>query len=285
MSIFDRLQKIDRRILYVLLALVIVVPLVRRPGVHPHIIAREVSSAYKTLDNASKNKIVVLSTTWSASTQAENGPQTEALMRHLFKNGTKFVLISWDPVGSELTYRMGSNIAKEMGKKYGRDWVHLGYTPYASIVTVTSGMGKDFQRIFKRDRFNTKLSNIPVTANVKDYNQIGAVADITGTGSLPYWMAYFSVPNHVPLIFCTTAVGAAEAYPYLDSGQVAGMLNGVIGASQYETLLGMENVPTYSVAASWALSAAHIYIIALIVLGNIGYLVVSRSSRGGRRNG
>lgn len=278
MGIFARLQSIDRRILYLLIALVIAVPLLRKPSRHPHIIFREVENAYKTMDTVPKGKIVILSTVWGPGTRAENEPQTEALMRHLFRNGTKFVVVSWDPLGSEVTYEDGVRIADEMGKQYGLDWVHLGYNP-GPIYTVVSGMARNFQGVFKRDRHSTELSKIPVTRNVKDHRDIGAVAEITPSGTVSTWIAYFTMPYHKPLVFCPTAVMAAEAYPFLDSGQMDGMLNGVIGAAQYETLLGMGNERTYAAAASWALSAAHMFIIALILLGNIGYAVTRRRAR------
>ncbi len=287
MGIFAKLQTIDRRILYVLIALVIAVPLLKRPARHPHIIFSEVRNAYKAMDTVPKGKIAILSVVWGPGTRAENEPQTEALMRHLFRNGTKFVVLSWDPLGTEISYDDGVRIAREMGKRYGTDWVHLGYNP-GPMYTVISGMAKDFHTVFKKDKLGRPLSAIPVTRDVKNYTDIGAVAEITPSGTVNSWIAYFSMPYHKPLVFCPTAVMAAEAYPFLDSGQISGMLNGVIGAAQYETLLGMGNQKTYAAAASWALSSAHIFIIFLILLGNLGYAMAKRRGvrdRGGIGNG
>jgi hypothetical protein len=122
---------------------------------------------------------------------------------------------------------------------------------------------------------------------VRNYSQIGAVVDITSTGMLGYWIPYLTTPKHISLVYCPTAVMSAAAYPYLDSGQVKGMLNGAMGAVQYETLIGRGNVATDASATSWALSTAHIYIILLIALGNLGYLAARRAgiATGGRRIG
>lgn len=281
-----KLQNIDRRILYLLITLVIGIPMLKHPSSHPRIIFDEVKNAYRTVQNVPKDKLVILSTVWGANTQSENGPQTEALMRQLFRNGTRFAVISWDPVGSEITNKMGHDLQKEYGRKYGRDWVHLGYIPGASqtvMISVISGMAKNFPGVLKRDRFGNDLRKLPVTRNVKNHSQIGLVAEMTGSGfvgtplgTTGMWVAYFNVPNKIPLIYCSTAVMAVEAYPFLDSGQLSGMLNGVIGAAQYETLIGMGDKPTYAAAAAWALSSAHIFIILLIVLGNVGYLLTKR---------
>ncbi len=209
MSIFARLQNIDRRILYLLIAVVIAVPLMMRPSAHPSVILPEVRGAYKTINTVPRDKVVIISVVWGAGTLAENGPQTEALMRHLFRNGTKFVVVSWDQVGNELSYDIGVKLQKEMHKTYGTDWVHLGYNP-GPIYTVISGAGKDFKGVFRRDRFNTDLSKLPVTANVKDHNQIGAVAEITPSGTLETSIAYFNMPYKIPLVYCPTAVMAAR---------------------------------------------------------------------------
>jgi len=287
MKVFAKLQTIDRRILYLVIALVIAVPLLRRPARHPHIVFPEVRNAYKAMGNVPEGKIAIVSTVWGPGTRAENEPQTEAIMRHLFREGTKFVVISWDPLGSEVSYDDGAKIAKEMGKRYGEDWVHLGYNP-GPIYTVVSGMAKDFHAVFKKDKFGKKLTDIPVTADVRDQSDIAAVAEITPSGTVSTWIAYFTMPYHKPLVFCPTAVMAAEAYPFLDSGQINGMLNGVIGAAQYETLLGMANERTYAAAASWALSSAHIFIIFLILLGNLGYAMTRKrgsGARGGKQSG
>lgn len=280
MSIFAKLHSIDRRILYLLTAVVIAAPLIMRPSRHPHVIFAEVRNAYNTIQNVPDDKIVIVSTVWGAGTQAENRPQTEAIMRQLFRNNTKFAVISWDPVGAELTYSLGLELQKELGKKYGRDWVHLGYNP-GPIYAVLRGMATNFQGTLKVDRRKTPLGELAVTGAVKSHKDIGAVVEITPSGTIATWIAYFNTPYGIPLVFCPTAVMAAEAYPFLDSGQIDGMLNGVIGAAQYETLLGLQNKPTYAAAASWALSSAHIYILLLIVLGNLGYALTRRSGRRG----
>jgi hypothetical protein len=223
--------------------------------------------------------MVFVSVVYSAGTVAENGPQAEAVMRHMFMKHIRFGVLSWDPIGSKLSYDMGVKLQKEYGAKYGRDWVHFGYRP-GPIYAVISGMAVDFPKVIEHDTFNTKLDKIEMLKGVRNHEQIGGVVEITPSGTLSTWIAYFNMPYHIPLVFCPTAVMAAEAYPFLDSKQVSGMLNGVIGAAQYEVLLGQQNERTYASAAAWALSAAHIFIILLIVIGNIGYLASKRAARG-----
>lgn len=279
MNILAKIQIIDRRILYLLIALVIILPLELRPKQHPKAIFKEVTNTYKTIDSVPKDKVVLLSNVWGPGTLAENGPQMEVLVRHMFQRGIKFVIISWDQEGAVWTYNIPNQLQKEYHKSYGKDWVHVGYRP-PPIYIVASGMAKNFQQsLGGHDRFNKKLSDLPVTKNIKDYKQIGAVIEITPSATLGSWIAYFTQPHKIPLIYCPTAVMAPDAYPFLDSGQIKGMLNGVIGAAQYETLIGRGDVATDAAATAWALSAAHIYILLLIFLGNLGYLLSKRAAR------
>jgi len=75
---------------------------------------------------------------------------------------------------------------------------------------------------------------------------------------------------------CVTAVMGPENYPYLNSGQLKGLVAGLKGAAEYETLLGKPAIATRGMPAQ---SAVHILIIVLIVIGNILYLVEKRKRK------
>jgi hypothetical protein len=280
MDISTRLLNIDRRILYLLLAAVVVVPLLVHPSAHPPVVFKEVSDAYKTIQDVPDGKIVLVSIYYGAGTMAENGPQTEVLMRHMFKKHIRFAVLSWDVVGTNLSYDIGRKLQKEYGAKYGSDWVHLGYRP-GPLFAVISGMAENFPKVIGIDRFGTKVGKIEMLKNVKSHKQIGTVVEVTPSGTVGTWIAFFTNPYHVPLVYAPTAVMVADAYPYLDSKQINGMLNGVIGAAQYETLIGMENQPTFAAAASLALSCALVFIIVLVIIGNVAYWASKRAASRG----
>ena len=62
---------------------------------------------------------------------------------------------------------------------------------------------------------------------------------------------------------------APTYYPYLDSGQISGMLTGIKGAGDYEGLIGIRRAS--APARRGALSLVYFLIVVLIVLGNLGY--------------
>ena len=272
MIFLNHIQNIDKRILYIVMIAVISIPLVIMPNYHPNHIFKEVTDAYNTIESVDENKIVFISTVWSGSTAAENGEQTAVMVKHLFKRNKKFVIISWDQAGSKLTYDLIKSISEEYKKKYGYDWVHLGYK-IPNLQTLLRGFGTDFKATFKSDYFNTPLENIPLTKNIKNSSDFGVVIDITPSATIEAWIAYFCEPYKVKLIYCPAAVQAASAYPFLDSGQISGMLNGVIGAAQYETLIEENKNPTKAGAVSLSLSLAHILVLLLIIIGNMAYFI------------
>ncbi len=140
-------------------------------------------------------------------------------------------------------------------------------------------MGVDFPKVVEYDYHKTPVNKIPALNGVKNHKQIGAVVEITPSGTVEYWISFFNGPYKVPLVYCPTAVMAAEAYPFIDSGQISGMLNGVVGAAQYETLIGFGCTATDASAAAWALSSAHIFIILLIILGNVSFILMRKSEK------
>ena len=66
----------------------------------------------------------------------------------------------------------------------------------------------------------------------------------------------------------STAVQAPELYPYLQSGQVRGLLGGMAGAAEYEKSTGVTGPATKGMDAQ---SSAHVFIMFLILLGNAIY--------------
>jgi hypothetical protein len=76
-----------------------------------------------------------------------------------------------------------------------------------------------------------------------------------------------------------TAVSAADVYPYVETGQVTGLLAGMKGASEYEIMVQKKGYSTGISRASQGMDAqslGHLIIMLFIVLGNIGYFYMRR---------
>lgn len=284
---FNLLQNIDRRILYLLLAIVVGLPLVLRVAVPPAVVLPQTRAFYETIENAAadpayKDKLVILSANYGAGTLADNNTQTEAVMRHLMKRHLKFAIFcSNDPQGRQLAQDIADRISPQYGYQYGRDYCNWGYRPAAAIETILKAMVRDVPGAIIADYKNTPLASLPVMQNIKTVDDIGIIVEVASANTLTPWLQYFQRTGKEPIatLFCPTPVMAPEAFPYLKSGQLQGMLVGLKGAIEYEGLIGE---PGFATRASASLSYAHLLIISLIVLGNVGMFVERRQLAKGR---
>ncbi len=105
---------------------------------------------------------------------------------------------------------------------------------------------------------------------LKDVHNIGLVIEISGAAMTELWLQFLQGTYGTPLANAVTAVMAPGYYPYLDTKQLQGMLVGAKGAAEMEKLLGRPGQATRIMnVQSWA----HLLILALIVMGNLGYFM------------
>lgn len=271
-TIWQQMLMIDRRILYLILFVNMIVFLLL-PVKVPTVTSPPVRKFYDTVEQLQPGDMVMVSSNWSAGTIGENLPQLEAVIRHLMRKRARFTIISIEPQSRDISLRFARRFTKEGGYKYGEDWAHFGFVP--NLVVAIKGMVKDLPATIKQDVEGNPIDKLPVMRGIKTLADYKMVIDITPSGTVAAWISYR--PKNLIVLFCPTSVMAAEAYTFLDSGQVAGMLTGAIGAQEYEQLLQVEGLGT---PFAKAISFSHALIILFIILGNIA-LFMSRRTRGG----
>jgi len=279
MRVLESFVNIDRRIMYALLC-VIIVGLLIKPVSQPIASTRAVKGAFDAVENMPRDKIAIVSVTWGASTTAENATQTEALMRHMFRRGVRFALVAWDQQGAKLARDIARRLSREMKKTYGVDWCDWGYRP-AFLAQVLPALAKDIPKTIQRDQAGTDVRKLPMMKNVRTIGDVGLVAEITPAGTLDYWIMFIQGVYHTPIVYAPTLVMAPEAFNNLDAHQIVGMLPGLPGAGEYEQMLGSKG---FGQKASTALSGAHLLVVILIVLGNVGMFAAARRRRGADRD-
>ena len=273
------LQNIDRRILYVILAVIIAVPLIK-PFHFALFINDDTKAVFQSIEAVPADKVILLAAEWEAGTKGELAPQTAAIVDHMFKSGKKFAIISTNPTGPRLAEGIVEAAALRYGKKYGQDWVNWGYKGAGNMVLMMQTLVNNIPKAIESDIHGTPVDKIPVMAGLKDMRQMGMVVLITGFVSVPEnWVQYVHGPAGVPMALGCTAVSAPQYYPYVDSKQFTGMIVGMRGASEYENLAG---IPLENAKATQMMSAqslAHVYVIILIILGNAILLYNLRKKR------
>jgi hypothetical protein len=266
--------RIDRRLVYLGLFLITLAPLVFRWKLPLYPTPPPVK-LMETINGLPPDKLVFISSNWDAGTQAENRPQIVAIVRHLIRRNLKFAVIS---VGSPNAPQLANDavvgaIKLEQAENtwlYGQKWVNLGYK-LANAAWLRS-FARDIPQAVKVDWTGKPVGQIPVMQGVQKFGKEGQVSmliDITGSATIDAWYQFLS-PTGVELGLGCTAVMAPEQYPFLDSGQLDGLLTGMKGAAEYEQLI---DAPGFGLPAMAGQSFAHLYIFILILLGNLSVLI------------
>ncbi|MCK4235122.1 hypothetical protein KAX75_11890 [candidate division WOR-3 bacterium] len=273
MSIWERLSKIDRRIIYLLLALVIIIPIVFRI---PSTVAVSESAqmAYDVLDGLPAGTPVLFSTDFDPASMPELRPMMTAVLRHAFKKKLKVIMMGHWPTGIPLSTIILEEVAQEFDVEYGVDYINIGYRPGAGLVMIQ--MGREIRSVFDIDITGEPLDSFPMMKPIHNYSDIGLVACFEAGDMGEIWARYAWGRFGVRIIMGTTAVVTPDIYPYLGSRQIEGLIGGMAGAAAYEKLI---EHPDKAMIRMSSQAWAHILIVLFIVIGNIGFFMMRRIER------
>ncbi|MCD4690690.1 hypothetical protein K8S17_04440 [bacterium] len=270
---FD-LRRIDRRIIFVLVLVAVVWPLIT-PLRLPMDVSPPVQRLYDVVDEIPAGSIVMLAGDYSPDTMPELQPMTIAFLRHCFRNDLRVVVACLWPASPPLVERALIPLAEEFGKEYGVDYVNLGYMAGGTVTLL--GMGASIPITFPSDYGGTPVDEIPLMQEVENFDDIAFVMEVSaGTPGTREWVQQVQGRFRVMLGSGTTAVGAPNFYPYVQSGQLVGLLGGLKGAAEYEILVG---APADATSGMDAQSVVHALIVVFIILGNIAYFASRRAER------
>ncbi|MCD4820367.1 MAG: hypothetical protein K8S23_16940 [Candidatus Cloacimonetes bacterium] len=307
MNFFDRMQNLDRRWIYLVVALAIIVPLLI-PFNSKTYTTEPSENVYKMIDSfaGKDNKAILMCVSHDASTIAELFPMEVSVLRHCFERDIKVFTICFMPQSAPLV-DYAINTAKEdfPNIKSGVNYCNFGYKPYSLFLPILLGMGDNIGEAVETDAEGRKVENLEIMENIRNYEDLNLVMDFSASGSVISWITYARVKFGVNVAAGITAVMAADNYPYLQSGQLIGMLSGLKGAAEYEKMVDVfaakgkafsketinntwikitgNDIPTKFKKARIGMNAqsiAHIMIIVFIILGNIGYFVNKNKKKG-----
>jgi hypothetical protein len=274
MSFAERMLRIDRRIIFLVIGLCTLFPLLFPVGL-PIRISSEVRGVYDYIDNLPEGSVFLLSLDFDPASKPELYPQAIAILRHAFHKNLRVVAMTLWVSGTGLADQIVSQTAKEAGKENGKDYVFLGWSPGGSAVILN--MGQDLYNAFPTDYGNRSTKGLPVLAGVQSLRDVTyAVSLGAGNPGVEAWYVFGKDKYKFELGGGCTGVMAPGLYPLLRSGQINGLIGGLRGAAEYETLIGQKGK---AVAGMDAQSATHLAIIVLVTICNIFYFTVQRQQR------
>ena len=280
MKIADLFGKIDRRIIFVVLTIVIIIPLVSPLGIIGRVSSR-VDDLFKAMDAIPPDsKPLLISIDFDPQSMPELYPMLLAVLRHAFARNVRVVVMGLWVTGVGLGEEGLEVTSKEYNKEYGKDYVFLGWKP--GITAVILGMGRSIRETFPTDYYGKSIDSFPIMAGINNYKEIPFLLSLSaGDPGYLTWISYAQTRFGIRLGSGVTAVSAADAYPYLQTGQLTGLLDGMKGASEYEFLVDKAGYSKAFRPASQAMdsqSLAHLAIMILIILGNLGYFLARKRS-------
>ncbi len=271
MNFWDKIQQLDRRWVYLLVSLAVIIPFII-PVKFPVSIEPEARLFYEAVDALPDSSTVMLVFDYYPSTMAETEPMAVAAARHFFSKDCRVITLSNIPLGGpSMAEAVTRRIAEEYDKVYGVDYVNLGYK--YGYVSVLKGMGMSIEDIFPTDNSGTPLSELPIMDSVENYEDIAFIFEVADNATADYWISIVNAGYGVPMGVGATAVMAPKFYAFVGSGQIVGLLGGMKGAAEYELLI---NKPDDAFRGMDVQSLVHLLIITLVVMGNVGYFVNRR---------
>jgi hypothetical protein len=257
---------------------VIAIPLIRPFGL-PMMVMKPTRDFYNVVDNIQPGDKVMLSWDYAAGSDVELGPIANSLLIHLAEKGAKIIGVSSIPDGPMFAER-SMQVLEKLGLAYGQDYVNLGF--FAGGESGIAAWSEDLKSVFRADWRKTPIDQIPVMEGIERAQDFDLIVSMNtgpgGYGVPDAWVRQIHVAEKVPLALAVTAIMGPQTQPYLQSGQIQGLLIGLRSAAEYEGLLEAPGIATAQMDAQ---SAAHTVILVLIILGNISYLMDRKSKKKG----
>lgn len=270
----SRLEKIDRRAIYLVILIVVTVPLLWPIGL-PLSIGEHVRALYDFIDDLEPGSTIVLSWDVDAATKPEWYPQGVAIIYHVaHKKEAKVVTLALRVDGAifaDEAFREVFNIPENMPTDehpdYGVRFINLGYVAGGQAAVTT--MATDLNSLVKIDHYGNSLEDLHLAKDLVGLKDAALIIALSTGAHIWMWWEFLHVPYGTPLGVGGTGALTAVIAPLYPTDLV-GYLGGLKGAAEYEYLVMR---PGSAIAAMDAQLLAHLTIIVFVAIGNFTYFL------------
>tara|TARA_Y100001968_G_scaffold326606_1_gene369977 strand:+ start:307 stop:1203 length:897 start_codon:yes stop_codon:yes gene_type:complete len=285
-----KLGNLDRRIIFLLIGLAVLIPLI-----NPNLIDlplgqdRNTKVVYDSISELQENDKILISFAYGASTKPEVHPMAIALLNQLFSKGVKVYIVSLWPESPIMAQQAISEVKKSnvFNIEDGIDYVMFDYKVGGFVVI--KGIADNFRDLYQQDYNGKSIDVLDIMHGVYSVKDFDFVFDFSaGVPGNAEWVQYACDPKNVPLSSGCTSIMVTDAIPYVESGQLKGILAGMPGAAEYEKMVydymiveqqnNNLNINKEVVikkgkayARMSAQSVAHLLMVIFIIIGNLAY--------------
>ena len=271
-----KIMQIDRRIIFILVALAVIIPTLLKVS-FPITVSEPTRKLYDYIEDLPSGSTVLIAFDYGPSSMAELQPMGMAFLRHCFQKKIQVIGMTLVTDGATLGYEIMQEAAKTTDAIDGEDYVYLGFRP--GTIQVMLGMGTTINSIFESDysesRKGKPLAEIPMMAEIKNYDQIDLVLDLASSSTTEAWIAYINTRYNQKIAAGVTGVIISQMYPYLQTDQLIGLMPGLLGAAEYETLI---DTPAKATKRMSVQSFVHLLVFGLVILGNVAFFIEKREN-------
>jgi hypothetical protein len=278
----ERIQRFDRRWLFLAMGLAIVLPLYFPIGL-PVKPSPMTKAAYNTIESLKAGDVVFVSLDLDPASTPELEPFYRAVMLQLKRKNVKMVISTvwyaapplverWirttidQPIAPEGT--AGYSGPPDRAYKKNVDYVYLGFREGKEAVI--SAIGSDLRKTFdNRANDGTSLDSIPMMQGIKQLKDFKlSVLVSAGFPGAKEYVQYVQARYRLPMVAACTAVSTTDLSPYFQTGQLLGLVGGMTAVAEYENLVGR---PGTALQGTDVLNVGHGVVIFAIVFGNFIY--------------
>ena len=200
-----KLGKVDRRWIFLTIAIVVLIPLMF-PLSLPIRATATTQQVYDSVEKLPRGSKVLLSCEYSPSTKPEIHPMVVSFLRHCFRNGHKVYITCLWPDGQFMAEEALDEVAEnEFDLTYGEDYLMLGFRP--GNEAVVKGIVSNLRKLYTIDARGTKITDIPMMEGVNKFEDFdflfSASAGYPGTTE---WVQFAADPTDVPMSTGTTSI-------------------------------------------------------------------------------
>lgn len=278
MEFWTKLLAIDRRLIFLFVAVAIILPLfvIAPAGFLGRIeVDAPVQSVYDYIEKLPPGSKVMVSFDYDPPTTPELQPMAVSFLKHCFMKDLDVIIMGLWPQGPvQAQFALEQEIfndekIKAKNLKYGVDYVNLGFQAGNEFVILR--MGSDIAAAFPVDYYRNQTKEIPLMKDVKNFDNIRLVYNLSAGYPGTYeWVIFAGDRFGVKIAGGNTAVQYPLNSPYVQTGQLVGLLGGMAGAAGYEKVSGYLGKATKYMLSQ---TVSHGVVIFFIILGNLAYFI------------
>jgi hypothetical protein len=245
-SFWENLQKIDRRILYVILVVLTSIGLFLKTEI-PVAVDDSSADLYAKLMKIDPNKPVIIQTDWTISTRGENMAHLECLLRILMTRKIKFVYYS--ATSDAPAFQVATDVIRHVNEERkamnlptyerGTDYIGLGLFPNAE--GANESMRNDIKkawggrRVRMPDGTEQEIFSTPVLKGIGSVSDFSLMCVITASDTIDF--AVQRLNDKVELVSMVTGVIAPGNLPFYQAKQLKGFAGGLKGCYDMEYMM------------------------------------------------